>query len=182
MLLLLGASPISSNDQTNEDNVPILENNNIIHNSFFDVTLAATEYTIYTPASGFSEISMTDYGNLLQSSQPMLPTKTFFIGLPPPLLPVVQHHDLGLRRKAVLVHVQAAHAGDAALAGVLPEEPAAPAVGHERAARGGATGVVRDPERVLVEVFQAFWVVRFIWGIIAPVIICRVDENLFLTD
>jgi hypothetical protein len=83
MLLLLGAIPISSNDQTNEDNVTILENKNIIHNSFFDVTLAATEYTINTPASGFSEISMTDYGNLLQSSQPMLPTKTFFIGLPP---------------------------------------------------------------------------------------------------
>lgn len=50
---------------------------------YLDVTFTADDYTITYLADGSLEIHMSDYGNLLIPKHSMLPTKTFFIGLPP---------------------------------------------------------------------------------------------------
>jgi hypothetical protein len=53
------------------------------YNGFLDVTFTAGKYTITSLPNGRSELSMAGYGNLLTPGHPMLPTKTFFVGLPP---------------------------------------------------------------------------------------------------
>jgi hypothetical protein len=47
------------------------------------VTLTTKNYNINTLDSGVSEIYMKDFGCMVTPGKPMLPTKTFYVGLPP---------------------------------------------------------------------------------------------------
>ncbi len=59
------------------------DHQSIVDEGSLAITLSAKPYTITHLDSGFSEVSMVDYGTLLVAGKPMLPIKTFFVGLPP---------------------------------------------------------------------------------------------------
>jgi len=83
MLLILGALQYPVNGEIRKDILKTFQDDNETIEKYLDVTLTANKYVINTLSSGFSEIYMSDYGNLLESGKPILPTKTFFVGLPP---------------------------------------------------------------------------------------------------
>ncbi|MCK5112516.1 MAG: hypothetical protein KAQ84_03135, partial [Thermoplasmatales archaeon] len=61
-------------------------NNKVSGNSLDEsiiITFTAGEYEIDNLDSGHSEINMMDFGSTLIPGEPMLPSKTFFVGLPP---------------------------------------------------------------------------------------------------
>ncbi len=62
-----------------------IKNNNIKVSctESIDVTLNAEEFKINNLGSGISEINMMNFGFTIAPGEPMLPSKTFFIGLPP---------------------------------------------------------------------------------------------------
>lgn len=82
-LVIFAAFNLSVHGETIEKKQISLKYDEQQNQGFLDVTLRAGEYSIINTPSGFSEISMVGYGNLLISGSPLLPTKTFFIGLPP---------------------------------------------------------------------------------------------------
>lgn len=82
MLLILAALQFPVNAETNQT-TKNTKGYNLDTTGILDVTFTAGTYTIHSLTDGFYEISMHDYGNLLESGKPMLPAKTFFVGLPP---------------------------------------------------------------------------------------------------
>jgi len=82
-LLVLGVFQFPLRGSTTDTTIKTPEENRNQNNGFLDVTFTAGKYTVTSLPSGCSEISMSGYGNLLSPGHPMLPLKTFFVGLPP---------------------------------------------------------------------------------------------------
>ena len=83
MLVTISALNLPTTGKNTEKETQNPQYSQHIAEEYLDITLNAGEYTLITPASGVSEISMEGYGNLLTQGCPMLPSKTFYIGLPP---------------------------------------------------------------------------------------------------
>lgn len=58
-------------------------NNNISISGSFLITLHAKQYKINNLENKQAEILMQGYGNIITPGEPVLPVKTFFVGLPP---------------------------------------------------------------------------------------------------
>jgi hypothetical protein len=56
---------------------------NPLSEGYLIITLHAGTYTIHTVENGKTEITMENYGCLITPGQPVLPSKLFYIGLPP---------------------------------------------------------------------------------------------------
>jgi hypothetical protein len=83
MLMIISAFNLPTTAKITEKETPYPHSNQYTTQEFLDITFYAGDYSIINLASDVSEISMEGYGNLLTSGHPMLPSKTFFIGLPP---------------------------------------------------------------------------------------------------
>ena len=84
-ILLIATAVLPVSSISDSENLNKMEKNGIIDSSdgTIIITLNANEYEINDYKDGYAEIIMTDFGSLLRPGEPMLPTKTFFIGLPP---------------------------------------------------------------------------------------------------
>jgi len=76
LLITTSIIPVAGIEIKNKD-IKILSTDSIV------VTLNAEEFIINYLDSGFSELHMIDFGYTLTPGEPMLPSKTFFVGIPP---------------------------------------------------------------------------------------------------
>ncbi|MBN1860091.1 MAG: hypothetical protein JW840_01370 [Candidatus Thermoplasmatota archaeon] len=83
MLLILGALQLPLSGRVTQTTIKTSGYTTQPTQEFLDVTFTAGQYSLLTHTNGDSEIIMDEYGNLLVSGAPMLPTKIFFVGLPP---------------------------------------------------------------------------------------------------
>ena len=80
LLIATAVLPVAGTIKSSEINNKISRNS---LNESIVITLTAEEYEIDNLASGYSEINMMDFGSTLIPGEPMLPSKTFLVGLPP---------------------------------------------------------------------------------------------------
>jgi len=76
-MILPVTGTIKSNESMNDETSTNLTVESIV------VTLNAEDYVINELDTEYSEITMMNFGSILSPGEPMLPAKTFFVGLPP---------------------------------------------------------------------------------------------------